>query len=61
MSHRVTIRYCDGTARAIQVAPGQTVDVSEQQLVLRQWWYEHLGEKQSAEWIKQAAEALYEQ
>ena len=25
MSHRVTIRYCDGTARAIQVAAGQTV------------------------------------
>ncbi len=37
----------------------RTVDVSEQQLVLRQWWYEHLGEKQSAEWIKQAAEALH--
>ena len=25
MSHRVTIRYCDGTARAMQVAAGQTV------------------------------------
>jgi NAD(P)H-flavin reductase/ferredoxin/2-polyprenyl-6-methoxyphenol hydroxylase-like FAD-dependent oxidoreductase len=25
MTHRVTIRYCDGTARAMQVAAGQTV------------------------------------
>lgn len=33
----------------------RTVDVSQQQLELRRWWYEHLGEKERAQWIQQAA------
>lgn len=33
----------------------RTVDVSQQQLELRQWWYEHIGEKERARWIQQAA------
>lgn len=33
----------------------RTVDVSQQQLELRQWWYEHIGEGERAHWIQQAA------
>lgn len=34
----------------------RTVDVSQQQLELRRWWYEHVGEKERAQWIQQAAQ-----
>ena len=33
----------------------RTIDVSQQQLELRQWWYNHLGEEERAQWIQQAA------
>lgn len=41
------------TQRAAQL--WRTVDVSSQQLALRQWWYEHLGDQQRANWVRQAA------
>ncbi len=33
----------------------RTVDVSQQQLELRRWWYEHIGEEERAHWIQRAA------
>lgn len=32
----------------------QTIEVTEGQLELRQWWYEHLGDQQRARWLEQA-------
>jgi predicted Zn-dependent protease len=32
------------------------VDLSQGQLSLRAWWYEHIGEKEHAGWVRQAAE-----
>ncbi len=33
----------------------RTVDVSQGQLELRQWWYNHVGEPQRADWVAEAA------
>ena len=32
-----------------------TVDNAQGQLAARQWWYEHIGEAQRAEWMRQAS------
>lgn len=36
----------------------RTVDVSQGQLGIRQWWHEHLGEQEHALWVAQAAAAV---
>jgi tetratricopeptide (TPR) repeat protein len=36
----------------------RTVDVSQGQLMARQWWYEHLGEQEQALWVARAAMAV---
>jgi tetratricopeptide (TPR) repeat protein len=37
------------------VALWRTVDVSQGQLALRQWWYDHVGEPQRGAWMAEAA------
>ena len=36
----------------------RTVDVSQKQLMLRQWWYGYLGDQQRLAWLQQAIDLV---
>lgn len=57
---RQLLGECYAVAGEIEgaVALWRTVDVSQGQLRIRQWWHEHLGEQKHAMWVAQAAAAV---
>lgn len=59
-ANRQLLGECYALAGEIESATAlwQTVDLSQSQLVLRQWWYEYLNERQYMARVAQAAAAL---